>query len=78
MFKRFLAFLQNSPFIEGMGRILDFAGIIERETAPGKTDTEELKEDWNKVMWDFKHFIILVEKKGNDGERNAQQQPISA
>ena len=78
MFKRLLAFLQNSPFIEGMGRILDFAGVIERETAPGKNDAEALNEDWNKVMGDFKHFIILVEKKGNDGERNTQQQPISA
>jgi hypothetical protein len=78
MFKRFLAFLKESPFIEGMGRIFDFAGIIDRETAPGKTDVEALNEDWNKVMGDFKHFIILVEEKGNDGERNTQQQPISA
>jgi hypothetical protein len=66
MFKRFLAFLQNSPFIEGMGRIFDFAGIIDTETSPGKTDAEKFKEDWNKIMGDFKHSIIIVEKKGND------------
>ena len=78
MFKRFLAFLQNSPFIEGMGRILDFAGIIESGIQPTMTEEEELNEDWKKVMGDFKHSIIIVEKKGNDRERITQQQPISA
>lgn len=28
MFLRFLTFLKESPFIEGMGRIFDFAGVI--------------------------------------------------
>ena len=78
MFKRFLAFLKESPFIEGMGRIFDFMGVIESGLKPTMTDAEALNEDWKKVMGDFKHFIILVEKKGNDGERNTQQQPISA
>jgi hypothetical protein len=49
MFKRFLAFLKESPFIEGMGRILDFAGIIERETVPGKTDTEKRGDGGEKI-----------------------------
>ena len=78
MFKRFLASLRESPFIEGMGRIFDFAGIIDSRPAPGKTDAEKLNEDWKKVMGDFKHSIIIVEKKGNDREGITQQQPISA
>ena len=78
MFKRFLAFLKESPFIEGMGRIFDFAGIIDRETSPGKTDAEKLNEDWNKVMGDFKHSIIILEEKGYDREGITQRQSLSA
>ena len=78
MFKRFLASLRESPFIEGMGRIFDFAGVIQSGIAPAMTDAEALNEDWKKVMGDFKHFIILVEEKGHGRERNTQQQSISA
>jgi hypothetical protein len=78
MFKRFLAFLKESPFIEGMGSILNFTGIIGSPIPPGRTNAEALNEDWKKVMGDFKHLIILVEEKGHDGERNTQQQSISA
>jgi hypothetical protein len=78
MFKRFLAFLKESPFIEGMGRIFDFTGIMERGIAPAMTDAELLKADWNKVMGDFKHFIILVEEKGDGGKRDTQQKSSAA
>jgi hypothetical protein len=67
MFKRFLAFLKESPFIEGMGRVFDFFGVIESSNDDEKKDTE-----------DFKHLIILVEEKGHGRERNTQQQSISA
>lgn len=78
MFKRFLASLKESPFIEGMGRIFDFMGVIESGIKPTLTEEEALKEDWKKVMGDFKHSIIIVEKKSDDRERITQQQPISA
>jgi hypothetical protein len=78
MLKKFLISLQESPFIEGMGRIFDFFGVIETGSKRTMTDTEAMNEDWNKVLGDFKHFVILVEEKGNDGERIAHQQPISA
>jgi hypothetical protein len=67
MFKRFLAFLKESPFIEGMGRVFDFFGVIESSNDDEKKDTG-----------DFKHLIILVEEKGHGRERNTQQQSISA
>jgi hypothetical protein len=78
MFKRFLSFLKESPFIEGMGRILDFMRVIESGIRPIMRDAESLNEYREKDMGDFKHFIILVEKKGNDAERITQQQSISA
>jgi hypothetical protein len=78
MFKRFLAFLKESPFIEGMGRIFDFMGVIESGIKPAMTDAEALNEDWKKVMGDFKHSIIIVEEKGYGREGNTQQQQISA
>ena len=55
MHKRFFASLKESPFIEGMGRIFDFSGIIERDIAPVMSDVEALNEDWGKVMGDYKH-----------------------
>ena len=78
MFKRFLAFLKESPFIEGMGRIFDFMGVIENGIAPAMTEAEALNEDWKKVMGDFKHFIILVEEKGDGGKRDTQQESSAA
>ena len=42
MHKRFFASLKESPFIEGMGRIFDFSGIIERGIAPVMSDAEVL------------------------------------
>jgi hypothetical protein len=73
MFKKFLGFLKESPFIEGMGRIFDFRGNLGGNLAPAMSDAEGLNEDWKKVMGDFKHFIILVEEKGDGGERDTQQ-----
>ena len=73
MHKRFFASLKESPFIEGMGRIFDFSGIIERGIAPAMSDAEALNEDWGKVMGDYKHSIIIVEEKRNDGEKSHQQ-----
>ena len=73
MHNRFLASLRESPFIEGMGRILDFTGIIERDTVPVKSDAEALNEDWEKVMGDYKHSIILVEERSYAGEKNKQR-----
>jgi hypothetical protein len=66
MFERFLAFLKESPFIEGMGRIFDFTGVIGSGIKPTMSDAEALNDDWKQVMGDFKHSIIIVEKKGND------------
>jgi hypothetical protein len=36
MFLRFLNFLRESPFIEGMGRIFDFAGVMRKKECNGK------------------------------------------
>jgi hypothetical protein len=67
MHLKFLDSLRKSPFIEGMGRVFDFFGVIESSNEDEKKDTG-----------DFKHLIILVEKKGNEGEGITQQQPVSA
>jgi hypothetical protein len=64
MFKRILASLKASPFIEGMGRILDFTAITKREILHFKSDAEALKEDWDKVLGDYKHSIIIVKENG--------------
>jgi hypothetical protein len=70
MFLRFLNFLRESPFIEGMGKILDFRGIIGRNTLPAMSDAEILAADWKKVMRDYKHSIIIIEEKTRDGTLN--------
>jgi hypothetical protein len=67
MHLKFLESIRKSPFIEGMGRVFDFFGVIESSN-----------DDEKKDMGDFKHLIILVEKKGDDGEGITQQQPVSA
>ena len=65
MFLKFLAFLKESPFIEGMGRVLDFLGVLNTDILPVKRDTEALKEDWIKVQKDFRHSIIVLKVHAN-------------
>ena len=67
MFKRLLEFLKESPFVEGMGKILDFRRIIGRNTLPAISDAEALAANWEKVMGDYKHSIIIIEEKIHDG-----------
>jgi len=78
MFKKFLIRLRESPFIEGMGRVFDFFGVIENGIKPIITDAEALNEDWKKAIGDFKHSIIIVEEKSYPREGNTQRQSISA
>ena len=65
MFLKFLAFLKESPFIEGMGRVLDFSGLINTDILPVKSDPEALKDDWIKVQKDFQHSIIVLKVHEN-------------
>lgn len=62
---KFLAFLRESPFIEGMGRVLDFPGVINTDILPVKSEPEALKEDWIKVQKDFQHSIIVLKVHEN-------------
>jgi hypothetical protein len=64
MFRRILASLKASPFVEGMGRILDFTAIIKRESLQFKSDAESLREDWDKILGDYKHSIIIIKENG--------------
>ena len=64
MRKKFFTSLRESPFIEGMGRILDFAGIMDGETVPSKSDAEALGEDWDTIMKDF-HYTFLIVNENN-------------
>ena len=73
MFRRFLEFLKESPFIEGMGKILDFRGIIGRNSLPAISDAEALAAGWKKVMGDYNHSIIIIEEKTRDGKKNKQR-----
>jgi hypothetical protein len=73
MHKSFLTSLKESPFIEGMGRILDFRGNTERATAPARSDAEALNEDWGMVLGDYKHSILLVEGKSHDRKKATRQ-----
>jgi hypothetical protein len=57
---RFLTSLKESPFIEGMGRVLDFLGIINGDPQPTKTDAEALNDDWGKVLGDYSDSIIII------------------
>ena len=68
MFNKFLISLRESLFIEGMAKIFDFRGVIERKIVPALTDAEALADDWNKVLGDYKHSIILIEEDGNAAE----------
>lgn len=72
MRKKFLTSLRESPFIEGMGRILDFAGIMDAETVPAKSDAEVLQEDWDTIMKDFHHTFLIVKENGNGSKENEQ------
>ena len=65
MFLKFLAFLKESPFIEGMGRVLDFLGVMNTGILPVKSETEALKDDWIKVQKDFRHSIIVLKVHAN-------------
>jgi hypothetical protein len=62
---KFLNFLRESPFIEGMGRVLDFLGIMNSEVLPAKSDAEALKEDWLNVQKDYRHSIIVLKVHEN-------------
>lgn len=73
MRKKFFTFLRESPFIEGMGRILDFAGIMDGDTVPTKSDAEALREDWVTILKDFHHTFLIVKENGNGGKENEQQ-----
>jgi hypothetical protein len=65
MFLKFLAFLKESPFIEGMGRVLDFLGVMNTGILPVKSEAEALKDDWIKVQKDFRHSIIVLKVHEN-------------
>jgi hypothetical protein len=65
MLLKFLAFLRESPFIEGMGRVLDFLGVINTAILPVKSELEALKDDWIKVQKDFRHSIIVLKVHEN-------------
>ena len=67
MFKKFLSILKESPFVEGMGKILDFRGIIGRNSLSANNTAEALAADWKKVMGDYNHSIIIIEEKNHDG-----------
>jgi hypothetical protein len=68
MHKRFFASLKESPFIEGMGRIFDFSGIIERGIAPVMSDAEALnvyktKSIFTYISYKSEEFFKRIEKK---------------
>jgi hypothetical protein len=65
MHKKFLTFLRESPFIEGMGRVLDFLGIMNSDIIPVKSDAEALKDDWRRVQKDYRHSIIVLKVNDN-------------
>jgi hypothetical protein len=65
MLKKLLTSLRESPFIEGMGRIFDFFGIINSAVIPAKSDAEALNDDWEKVLGDFNHTIIIKRRHCN-------------
>lgn len=65
---KFLTSLKESPFIEGMGRVMDFLGNINADPLPAKTDAEALNDDWEKVLGDFNHSFILI-KDNNNGKK---------
>jgi hypothetical protein len=65
MFLKILTFLRESPFIEGMGRILDFFGVINTGILPVKSEPEALKDDWIKVQKDYRHSIIVLKVHEN-------------
>ena len=62
---KFLNFLRESPFIEGMGRVLDFLGIMNSEVLPAKSDADALKDDWLNVQKDYRHSIIVLKVDEN-------------
>ena len=65
---KFLTSLKESPFIEGMGRVLDFLGIMNNGIVPVKSDSEALRDDWSKVQRDYRHSIIVL-KVHNNGKK---------
>ena len=71
MHLKFLTSLKESPFIEGMGRVLDFLGIINGNSLPAKTDAEALNDDWGKVLGDYKHSFILIRTNNNGTKKKA-------
>jgi hypothetical protein len=73
MRKKFFTSLRESPFIEGMGRILDFAGIIGGESIPAKSDAEALGDDWETIMKDFHYTLLIVKENGHGSKENQQQ-----
>ena len=73
MSKKFFTSLRESPFAEGMGRIFDFFGIMDLDTAPTKSDAEALGEDWAKVLQDYNSSNIIVRENRNDREKNKAQ-----
>ena len=62
---KFLTSLRESPFIEGMGRVLDFLGIMNGEVLPAKSDADALKDDWLNVQKDYRHSIIVLKVDEN-------------
>jgi len=62
---KFLTSLKESAFIEGMGRVLDFLGIMNIEAIPAKSDAEALKSDWLNVQKDYRHSIIVLKVHEN-------------
>jgi hypothetical protein len=70
MSKKFLTSLRESPFIEGMGRIFDYFGIMDLDPVPTKSDAEALGEDWEKVLRDYNSSNIIVRDNRNDREKN--------
>jgi hypothetical protein len=73
MFRKFFTSLRESPFIEGMGRLLDFAGIMDLDTVPAKSDAEALREDWDTIMKDFHCTFLIVKENGNGSKENERQ-----
>jgi hypothetical protein len=78
MHLKFLDSFSKSPFIEGMGRVFDFFGVIESPILPERNDAESLNKYREKDMGDFKHSIIIVEEKGHGGERGIQHKTFAA
>ena len=68
MFNKFLIALRESPFIEGMGRIFDFFGVIENGIKPTMTEAEALnvyktKSIFTYISYKSEEFFKRIEKK---------------